>query len=1434
MSDQSEKELVNQVVGSYRVEQLLGVGGMGQVFRARHIHLDRSAALKLMHDSLAVNTLFQARFRREARAIAALHHPHIVEVYDYDEFQGRAYLVMEFITGGSLRDLLEQAAEGKIQLSLVDGLELMRQACEGLAYAHGLGMVHRDIKPDNMLLVPPEESGSGQLALKIGDFGLASLNDAANRDTQAGTIMGTPAYMSPEQCRGVPLDGRSDLYALGVILYEIATGRQPFMIRSMQEAVFKHNYEPPPTPRQFRPDLPVGLEQIIMRCLAKQPDERFANCSELGNAIRQLLSFAISPIGVMNQPVQAALPLGMAAGPVVAGTVMMQPVGPSMVAPAVQTLVGIAARPRLQILNNQGKRIDVIEVSDKEIAIGRVVGNDIVLNDDAISRNHARISWDGTTLHVTDLGSANGTLLGGQQLPTKTAVPWPWKALLRLGPFWLRAEPPSLGSGIASGTRLSALPININAPIPGAMPNASVVPAGRLTLTLDQENLTLMPGIPATITLTMSNLGATVDHLTISVAGVPPEWVNVPPQGVQLNPGAQSTATITVQVPLDPENRAGDYPVTVRVKSRARAPEGAVALARWSVVPMMAIELDIGPNRVRTRGHAAYRTVVRNAGNTLTRCLLTAQDENDALQYDFGNDDFDLEPGETRTLKLSADRRFRFFGSEESHTIGVKATPEMADPTLIASDIVPIPMAASVQYVQVPLLPSWAIPTVLLVSLLLFACLFGLLPGDNTAWANVPLYGAFSPTETPTLVPTDEPEQATAVQAALNVVNDAQSTAVAIQTEVAFAPTGTAIQAAIVQQTALLETAVSEATALVVGQTAAVATNEAEQVAVLGQTASAIAARPASTVRTTNTPSPSPTRTPTPTATNTATPTTTPTATPTETGIPTNTSTTVPSPTSNPTNTPTVAVTNTPTGPQPQTITFPKPADRTLGDAPFTLSAVASSGLLVSYTSQTPATCNVTGATVSMQAAGACTIRATQAGSPNFLAATPVEQSFTINKSNQSIIFNKPSDRTFGDPPFTISATTSANLPVTFSSQTATVCTVAAESVTIIAAGTCTIRATQPGNDRFAAAPPLDQSFTINKKLFTFAIVTSNKTFDSIAIGAPTVTIDGVEPRPTFPADFRVTYVGVSGTTYNATSAAPSGAGNYQVSVEIVNPNFTATPAVQSALFTINKADQTLSFGLLGDQIFGNPPVPLAASASSGLPVTFTTRNSTICNTASGFVAIVRLGICEIVATQPGNTNFNPAPELQRNFTITAKPVTFVLNNVAPLSRVYDGTQSPQQSVTFTSAAPNPAPSEYSLVYTLRNSSTEIPAPINAGLYSLRFRINNPNYTPAETEIPFEITRAPQFINFAPIPPQFVFSPDVLLDARASSGLPVFFTSLTSGVCTVSGSTVDLRASGTCIIRAFQFGNQNYAAAPAVDRSFIVENEFIIIPLLFP
>jgi eukaryotic-like serine/threonine-protein kinase len=255
----------------YRIEEKIGEGGMGKVYRATHIHMDNTVAIKILHPHLSSDTTALERFRREARAAAHIRHPNAVVVTDFGvaKDSGIAYLVMEFLEGVELRTKIKEQK----QLGYEESYHIVQQTCLALQAAHTKGIIHRDLKPDNIWLLKSEE---GVARVKVLDFGIAKLKSSADTGTltQQGMIVGTPFYMSPEQCKGEELDARSDIYSMGIILYEMLTGQVPFQAATPVGVVLKHANEPPRPPRELREGIPVPVQEVILRALKKLPDER--------------------------------------------------------------------------------------------------------------------------------------------------------------------------------------------------------------------------------------------------------------------------------------------------------------------------------------------------------------------------------------------------------------------------------------------------------------------------------------------------------------------------------------------------------------------------------------------------------------------------------------------------------------------------------------------------------------------------------------------------------------------------------------------------------------------------------------------------------------------------------------------------------------------------------------------------------------------------------------------------------------------------------------------------------------------------------------------------------------------------------------------------------------------------------------------------------
>jgi serine/threonine protein kinase len=271
--------IVGEVVaGRYELEELVGTGGMSSVYRAHDRVLDRRVAIKLLHERFTRDDDYLERFRREARAAAQLSHPNIVTVIDRGEERGRPFIVFEFIDGETLKHVVERRAP----LPVGDAVAIALQVAEALAFAHARGVIHRDVKPQNVLLADGRA--------KVTDFGIARLLDVDVAVTQTGTVLGTSDYMAPEQAMGERSSTRSDVYSLGAVLYELLTGDVLFSGESFVAVALKHTSEPPPSILERRPDCPVRLAAAVDRCLAKDPEDRFASMNKLVEELHACLA----------------------------------------------------------------------------------------------------------------------------------------------------------------------------------------------------------------------------------------------------------------------------------------------------------------------------------------------------------------------------------------------------------------------------------------------------------------------------------------------------------------------------------------------------------------------------------------------------------------------------------------------------------------------------------------------------------------------------------------------------------------------------------------------------------------------------------------------------------------------------------------------------------------------------------------------------------------------------------------------------------------------------------------------------------------------------------------------------------------------------------------------------------------------------------------
>ncbi len=280
----------------YQLLESLGTGGMAQIYRARDLMLERFVAVKLLRPDYSSDLEFQVRFRQEAKAAANLSHPNIVTVHDFGFDQGQLFIVMEHVPGTNLKIMVENLGK----FSPDDALPLIIQACAGLGYAHRAGLVHCDVKPHNILVTPDHR-------VKVTDFGIARAIAGINPDEQNDVVWGSPLYISPEQAAGQAPSPASDVYSLGIVMYEVLTGRPPFVAKTPETLARLHRDMAPQPPSMLNPEIAPELEQIIMKVLAKEPAARYRTADQLGRVLMTFGQSKTGPISV-SKPAPAPSP----------------------------------------------------------------------------------------------------------------------------------------------------------------------------------------------------------------------------------------------------------------------------------------------------------------------------------------------------------------------------------------------------------------------------------------------------------------------------------------------------------------------------------------------------------------------------------------------------------------------------------------------------------------------------------------------------------------------------------------------------------------------------------------------------------------------------------------------------------------------------------------------------------------------------------------------------------------------------------------------------------------------------------------------------------------------------------------------------------------------------------------------------------------------
>jgi eukaryotic-like serine/threonine-protein kinase len=608
-----------QLISRYRLTRLLGKGGMGTVYQAEDETLNRRVAVKIIHPSLMNQPQFHARFLQEAQMTANLDHPSIIRLYDFDSQDEWVYMVMELMSAGSLAAYEAKWADKKEAVPLNETLYLIAQVAEALGYAHEHGIIHRDIKPDNVLLKEldlPEQVGQPALRAIVTDFGLAKLQDKNVLQTEPSLLLGTLPYVSPEQLEGKLLDGRSDLYSLGIVLYKVVTGRLPFDVRTPNDAFNQHRHGQAQPAGLIRPDVSIAVEAIINKAMAKDPRSRYQTGTEMAAALRQ----AAGQLSSRSHETQIA------------------PLPEEIVPPTISPPAPVPPQPRppdqLTIIGEDDS-VRSQPLQQASFTIGRTSANDIVLFEDSVSSRHARLQKSDNSWQVVDLQSTNGTFLGNKELTPHVPHPWPPGEELAIGPFTLIWQTAVSTPADPPPAHVPARPVVIQAPEPVAEEQPALPSTAELThlgsIRLEPMAVSLKPGTQTTVQAHMYNESSRVDHFTVFVEGLPASWVKITEPTVQLMPNKETSFRFMIQPP-EQTALAKTYPYRLVLRSVSDERIEGHAFGNVTVEPAPRFTVTLKPPKIKNQGNCWVS--VRNDGNVAEAFTIMAQEDEEAVDFD--------------------------------------------------------------------------------------------------------------------------------------------------------------------------------------------------------------------------------------------------------------------------------------------------------------------------------------------------------------------------------------------------------------------------------------------------------------------------------------------------------------------------------------------------------------------------------------------------------------------------------------------------------------------------------------------------------------------------------------------------------------------------------------------------------------------------------
>ncbi|MDZ4763514.1 MAG: protein kinase [Chloroflexota bacterium] len=662
-AEKDSRRLVGKRIKNFRIDRFLGQNVRASVYKATELPLDRVVALKIMHPNLAAEETYKQRFLQDSRVLSRLDHPNIVRILSYDNVDNELFMVMELVTGNSIRSYLDQLKAAKKQMSLSEAVALTIQIAEGLNYAHQQGLIHRALTPSNVVLRSTPVIGPiVNYVPVLTEFTVADSLDNGENYISDKSDLNYP-YASPEQCLGERVDVRSDIYELGVLFYEMLVGNPPYQPRSISEAIRMHAREPIPLPRYTRGDIPEELEILVLKMLEKNPNNRFQSAIEVARALQR------TDVGALLEGARGSASLLQIDEAITA--VMSAPLAAEMPQPTRAP----SAHPEHDLLILYGDNLPTRAVTlDRNVlTIGRGDGQDILLDDQRVSRQHVRIEVGlGGAYRVIDQGSKNGTYLGNYRLINGIAEMWNAVDTLRIGGYWVRIE------------RANARPreeTGASAPVaPAPEPVAAYPPLlpEKIQVNIDTPHLQVTPGTTVAMPIEVVNRGDVVDHFRVELIGLPPNWASAPSETLFLLPNTRNTTSVTFHPPMNSTSAAGEHAFEVRVSARAQGLVSPAVQGSLNIQPFYSFVIDMEPERIASGKH--LQLSINNSANTFGKYTLQARDREQMLRFDLSTKQYTLAPGQNEifSARVVAKRR-HLLGAPKTYPFEIAVIPTPAE-----------------------------------------------------------------------------------------------------------------------------------------------------------------------------------------------------------------------------------------------------------------------------------------------------------------------------------------------------------------------------------------------------------------------------------------------------------------------------------------------------------------------------------------------------------------------------------------------------------------------------------------------------------------------------------------------------------------------------------------------------------------------------------